>query len=106
MTKPDLMPLAEEERADLLALLRKLTPAQWEAQSLCTEWRVQDVATHVVSYDELSKALTVATFVRGGLRTGKVNEGTRASTRTESSTSLLATSAHAACRPGSKAGSH
>jgi uncharacterized protein (TIGR03083 family) len=74
MSKRDLMPLAEEERADLLALLRGLTPAQWEAQSLCTEWRVQDVATHVVSYDELSKATTVATFVRGGLRTGKVNE--------------------------------
>ncbi|GAA3713858.1 maleylpyruvate isomerase family mycothiol-dependent enzyme [Microlunatus aurantiacus] len=74
MSKPDLMPLAEEERADLLALLRELTPAQWEAQSLCTEWRIRDVATHVVSYDELSKAATVATFVRGGLRIGKVND--------------------------------
>ena len=74
MSKPDLIPLAEEERADLLALLRELTPAQWDAQSLCTEWRVRDVATHVVSYDELSKAATVATFVRGGLRTGKVND--------------------------------
>ena len=28
----------------------------------------------LVSYDELSKAATVATFLRGGLRTGKVNE--------------------------------
>jgi uncharacterized protein (TIGR03083 family) len=74
MKKPDLMPLAEEERADLLALLRELTPAQWDAPSLCTNWRVRDVATHIVSYDELSKAATVATFVRGGLRTGKVNE--------------------------------
>jgi uncharacterized protein (TIGR03083 family) len=74
MSKPDLIPLAEEERADLLALLRELTPAQWDAQSLCAEWRVRDVATHIVSYDELSKAATVATFVRGGLRTGKVND--------------------------------
>ena len=74
MSKPDLMPLAEEERADLLALLRELTPAQWNAQSLCTNWRVRDVATHIVSYDELSKAATVATFLRGGLRTGTVNE--------------------------------
>jgi uncharacterized protein (TIGR03083 family) len=74
MSKPDLMPLAEEERADLLALLRELTPAQWDAQSLCTNWRVQDVATHIVSYDELSTAATVATFLRGGLRTGMVNE--------------------------------
>jgi uncharacterized protein (TIGR03083 family) len=74
MSKPDLIPLAEEERADLLTLLRELTPAQWDAQSLCAEWRVRDVATHIVSYDELSKAATVATFVRGGLRTGKVND--------------------------------
>ena len=68
------MPLAEEERADLLGLLRELTPAQWEAPSLCTGWRVRDVATHVVSYDELSKARTVATFLRGGPRLSKVNE--------------------------------
>jgi uncharacterized protein (TIGR03083 family) len=68
------MPLAEQERADLLALLRELTPTQWDARSLCDGWRVRDVATHVVSFDELSKAATVATFVRGGLRTGKVND--------------------------------
>ena len=74
MSKPDLMPLAEEERADLLALLRELTPAQWDAESWCTHWRVRDVATHIVSYDELSKAATVATFLRGGLRTRTVNE--------------------------------
>jgi len=74
MSKPDLLPLAEEERADLLALLQGLTPAQWDAPSLCTGWRVRDVATHVVSYDELSKAGTAATFLRGGLRPGKVNE--------------------------------
>ena len=74
MSQPDLMPLAEEERADLLALLRQLTPAQWDAQSLCTHWRVRDVATHVVSYDELSKAATGATFLRGGLRSGPVND--------------------------------
>ena len=74
MSKPDLMPLAEEERVDLLALLRELTPAQWDATSLCTDWRVRDVATHIVSYDELSKGATVATFLRGGLRPGRVNE--------------------------------
>ena len=68
------MPLAEEERADLLALLRQLTPAQWDAQSLCSRWRVRDVATHIVSYDELSTAATVSTFLRGGLRTGRVND--------------------------------
>lgn len=74
MSKPDLLPLAEEERADLLALLRQLTSAQWNAESLCTGWRVRDVATHIVSYDELSKAATVGTFLRGGLRTRTVND--------------------------------
>jgi uncharacterized protein (TIGR03083 family) len=68
------MPSATEERADLLALLRELTPAQWEAPSLCAQWRVRDVATHIVSYDELSKAATAATFLRGGLIPSKVNE--------------------------------
>ena len=74
MSTPNLMVLAEEERADLLALLRTLTPTQWDAPSLCVDWRVRDVATHIVSYDELSIAETVATFLRGGLRTGRVNK--------------------------------
>jgi uncharacterized protein (TIGR03083 family) len=74
VTQPDLLTLAEEERADLLALLRDLTAAQWDARSLCRKWRVRDVATHVVSYDELSRVETVATFLRGRLRTSRVNE--------------------------------
>ena len=54
MSKPDLVVLAQEERTDLLALLEELSAEQWNAPSLCTEWRVRDVATHIVSYDELS----------------------------------------------------
>lgn len=68
------MPLAEQERGDLLALLSGLTPAQWDTPSLCKDWSVRDVATHVVSYDELSKSQTAVTFLRGRLRTGTVNE--------------------------------
>lgn len=74
MSRPDLMLLAQEERTDLLALLHDLTADQWEAPSLCAPWRVRDVATHVVSYDELSKAQTVTAFLRGGIRPSKVNE--------------------------------
>ncbi len=74
MSKPDLMALAEEERTDLLGLLRSLTVTQWDAQSLCTRWRVRDVATHVVSYDELSKPGLAATFLRGGLRVSRAND--------------------------------
>lgn len=35
---------------------------------------MRDVAAHVVSYDELSKMATVGTFLRGGLRPGRVND--------------------------------
>ena len=74
MTGPDLMALAEEERTELLALLRGLSAAQWEARSLCPQWRVRDVAVHIVSYEELSPPRLVATFLRGGLRVKAVNE--------------------------------
>lgn len=73
MSKPDLMTLAEEERTELLVLLQDLTDDQWNAQSLCTRWRVREVATHIVSYDELSMPRLVGTFVRGGLRVRGVN---------------------------------
>ncbi len=73
MSTPDLMALAEEERTDLLTLLRGLSEDQWNAQSLCTTWRVRDVATHIVSYDELSVPSLVGTFLRGGLRISGVN---------------------------------
>lgn len=71
--KPDLMALAEEERTDLLALLEGLTDERWNAQSLCMKWRVRELATHIVSYDELSALTTVGTFIRAGLRINGVN---------------------------------
>ncbi len=74
MSRPDLVPLAREERADLLALLRGLDPDQWNAPSLCERWRVRDVALHVVSYDELTKPQLVAAFLRGRLGVGRVND--------------------------------
>ena len=73
MSRLDLRGMAEDERTELLALLRTLTPVQWQAQSLCTDWRVRDVATHVVSYDELSKPALVDAFLRGGGSFAKVN---------------------------------
>lgn len=74
MTRPDLMSAAAAERADLLALLSSLTTAQWEAPSLCLGWSVKDVATHVVSYDELGTRASAMCFLRGGLRPAKINE--------------------------------
>lgn len=74
MGKRDLMALAEEERSELLGLLGSLTATQWDAPSLCSRWRVRDVAIHVVSYDELSVPRLAATFLRGGLRVSDVND--------------------------------
>lgn len=39
--------MIEAERLSLADLLETLSPEQWEAQSLCAEWRVRDVAAHV-----------------------------------------------------------
>ncbi len=74
MSRPDLMTLAQEERTDLLTLLQGLSDDQWNAPSLCTKWRVRDVATHVISYDELSTPTLLGTFLRGSLRVSGVND--------------------------------
>jgi len=37
----------EQQRLAIAGLLAGLTAEQWEAPSLCTEWRVRDVAAHV-----------------------------------------------------------
>lgn len=39
--------LVEAERRSLADLLGGLTSEQWETQSLCTEWRIRDVAAHL-----------------------------------------------------------
>lgn len=39
--------LIEAERRTLADLLESLTADQWSAMSLCTEWRVRDVAAHL-----------------------------------------------------------
>ena len=57
--------LARDERADLAAFLATLTPAQWQAASLCAGWTVKDVVAHIVSYDELSAGGLLRRFVKG-----------------------------------------
>jgi hypothetical protein len=36
-----------------------LTPEQWNAPSLCTQWRVRDVVAHMFSYDVLTTGALV-----------------------------------------------
>jgi uncharacterized protein (TIGR03083 family) len=49
--KVSLLQELEAERGELFTLLEGLTPEQWEHPTLCTAWRVRDVAAHVISYD-------------------------------------------------------
>ncbi|MBI2169388.1 MAG: maleylpyruvate isomerase family mycothiol-dependent enzyme [Actinobacteria bacterium] len=37
----------EAERRELADLLESLTPEQWEAQTLCTEWKVRHLVAHL-----------------------------------------------------------
>jgi uncharacterized protein (TIGR03083 family) len=65
--------MATEERRDLLAFLRTLDEAQWDAPTLCHGWTVRDVVAHVVSYDTLSRAGLATRAARGGLRLSTIN---------------------------------
>ncbi len=77
------MELARDEQADLVALLKTLTSAQWEAPSLCEGWRVRDVVAHLVSYDgvearDIGRRLVRTRFSPNGANaSGVADFGTR-----------------------------
>ena len=86
----DAMNLAREERGELADLLATLTPAQWDALSLCARWRVRDVVARMYSYEELGPVGLGGRFVRGGLRLDRVNAAGVASYADRSPDELLA----------------
>ena len=57
-----------EEREALMELLDKLTPKQWDARSLCSEWRVRDVVGHMVSETQMSVARLAVGMIASGFR--------------------------------------
>jgi uncharacterized protein (TIGR03083 family) len=67
------MSLARDERRDLADFLATLSPEQWDAPTLCTEWRVRDVVAHVYSYEELGFGRLAAQFLRTGFNTDRGN---------------------------------
>ena len=102
------LPLARGERADLADLLVTLEPAQWNAPSLCTQWRVRDVVAHAFSYDTLRSVALVRRFVAGRLNGDRVNAlgvAAYADYPTDELLALVNTSSPADCRPASVAGS-
>ncbi len=60
-----LMDMARAERADLAAFLATLTPQQWDAPSLCSDWSVKDVVAHMISYEELGPMGLLRRFAKG-----------------------------------------
>jgi uncharacterized protein (TIGR03083 family) len=47
MDRDELWRTIDTERSTLADLLTELTPAEWEHPSLCSGWRVRDVAAHL-----------------------------------------------------------
>ncbi len=57
-----------QERQALLELLEILTPEQWDAPSLCAEWRVRDVVGHMVSETQMTIPKAAWGFITSGFR--------------------------------------
>lgn len=54
------------EREDTLAMLDGLQPEQWDAQSLCAEWKVRDVVAHLTIGATMSGGAAIALLLRNG----------------------------------------
>lgn len=50
----DALDMVRAEREDFAKMLSELAPNQWGHRTLCSRWRVRDVAAHVISYDDLT----------------------------------------------------
>ena len=86
----DVRRLAREERADFAAFLATLTPQQWQALTLCAQWRVRDVVAHVISYDGLGPRGLLALAARGRFQLGRINAAALARYDISSPEQLLA----------------
>jgi uncharacterized protein (TIGR03083 family) len=62
----DVWGAVRDERIALIVDLERLAPAQWEAQSLCTDWRVRDVVAHLVGSVEAGAAALFLALARSG----------------------------------------
>jgi uncharacterized protein (TIGR03083 family) len=69
----DTMALARDERTDMAEFLASLSPEQWDAPTLCADWRVRELVAHMYSYDDLGMARTVARMVTSGFNTDRAN---------------------------------
>ncbi len=66
--------LARDEREEFADLLAGLTKAQWDNPTLCAGWSVRDVATHCVSFENLSPRELTTRFAKGRLNVARIND--------------------------------
>ena len=64
----DVWPDVHSEREALLELLQNLTAFQWDAPSLCSEWRVRDVVGHMVSETTMTMPKVLVGTIASGFR--------------------------------------
>jgi uncharacterized protein (TIGR03083 family) len=64
----------DAERTERADLLDTLTPEQWDLPSLCTAWRVRDVAAHMNEAATLSTGAGMILILRYGFRIGTMLE--------------------------------
>src|SRR5689334_14520950 len=62
----DVWSMIRDERTSLVALLETLSPEEWDAPSLCGEWRVRDVVGHLVAELSLSGLQSTLGLVKAG----------------------------------------
>ena len=83
-----------EERQDILAFLRSLTPEQWEAPSLCEGWRIKDVAAHLLVDEPVQSGMVMRVLPllgRGRFSVNRTNEAWIAQNRNRAPDSILDT---------------
>lgn len=64
--------LVRQERRALIETLESLTSEQWDARSLCSEWRVIDVAAHLAYAPVLGPVTGAVALVRSRLSVNRM----------------------------------
>src|SRR5258705_9986862 len=75
--------MVEAEQAEFVALLRELTPAQWEGPSLCAGWSVHDAVIHIAIHAHTAPLERVSGLARVGFSEARQMEPERSRTTDE-----------------------
>src|SRR5690242_15212869 len=71
----DLMPMVHAERRSLGEFLDSLAPDQWQSNTWCDKWCVQDLVGHLTAAGNITAPHFFAGFVKKGFNFDKFVEG-------------------------------